>query len=61
METELGKQLLEEERCGRCKERGKEYWIYSNEGAARILMPGSACIQCRVHGARCSAAKVGEM
>lgn len=53
-------QLLGEERCGRCKERGKECWIYSKEGAARILMPGFACTQCRVHGARCSAAKAGE-
>ncbi|EEH06946.1 conserved hypothetical protein [Histoplasma capsulatum G186AR] len=48
METELGEQLLGEDRCAACQENGEECWAYSEKGRAQIAKPGDSCSRCRV-------------
>lgn len=42
METELGKQVLGDERCTGCIANDRECWIYSRVGAAQVSFPGDA-------------------
>jgi hypothetical protein len=53
METELGTQLLGEEKCARCQEEGIECWIYTAKSRNQIKNPGSACARCRADPRNC--------
>lgn len=48
METELGQQLLREERCSACRANGQECWVYSKKGVQQVSRPGDTCARCRV-------------
>lgn len=59
METELGEQLFDKQRCIACQTNDEECWIYSARGSQQVSRPGDACARCR-HTARkggCSLAK----
>ncbi|EGP82477.1 uncharacterized protein MYCGRDRAFT_97547 [Zymoseptoria tritici IPO323] len=47
METTLGEQKGDGERCTRCQRDGWECWVYSAEGKAQIFHPGDTCARCR--------------
>ncbi|KAE8450526.1 hypothetical protein EG329_006257 [Mollisiaceae sp. DMI_Dod_QoI] len=61
METELGKQLFNQDRCSFCRQEGKECWVYTEKGAKQLVCPRDACTRCRInpHKGGCSKAKRG--
>jgi hypothetical protein len=49
METDLGIQFSEDDRCTRCIEDGHECWAYTDKARGQIKNPGSACARCRAN------------
>lgn len=48
METDLGKQLFEEDRCSACRRLGQECWVYVEDAATQIKYARDSCVRCRV-------------
>ena len=48
METELGEQLMEKDRCVACQARQQEYWVYFEKGKSVVSRPGSTYARCRM-------------
>lgn len=50
METDLGMQLFDTERCTACRLDGTECWVYSDRARPQVRHPGSAYTRCRAKG-----------